>query len=337
MTEFNYLLPDADDADGNWTNELDTNLLLYQSVDELVTDDADYVKSEADPAADIVRFRLSNPTYTVAPPATMAIRFKRSGTGVIDLTVRVLEGTTPIVEYVYTDIADTFVDIEETLTSGEYASITDFNNLFVEIQADQSVSGAAYVFRGSFFDNPPATSISSSIDIGTASADRLVIVGCCDQNAHALTSVVVNGVTLNIDIDNTAGGGAAIASGLVPSGSGSQTVTVTWAGSGFEERFFTVWTATGLSSNVVKHTAAGIDPISIAVDAGDFLFSLSMAFSGAYDWDASTQAPTRTASIAGAGSGFFQYNADWLIAATNPAFSIDESAGAIQTTAASYA
>lgn len=130
-----FLRPDADDLDGGWTNELEgTN--LFPSIDEASFDDADYIKSSADPSADVARFRMSDPTTGVSEPAKIRIRYKRTGAGPIDLTVRLKQGGTEVASWVYSGIADTFVTTTETLTAPQFAAITDFSDLFIELQAN---------------------------------------------------------------------------------------------------------------------------------------------------------------------------------------------------------
>ena len=133
-----YLRPDADDLDGSWTNELDgTN--LFPSIDEaIVPDDADYIKSGNHPVADICRFGISNPTRTPAGPMRLRVRYRREGTGVVNLVVRLKQDTTEIAAWTYNDIGASFVTAEETLTGPQFAAITNFNNLFVELQADEA-------------------------------------------------------------------------------------------------------------------------------------------------------------------------------------------------------
>lgn len=130
-----FLRPDADDADGTWTNEAG-GTSLFASVDDTSANDSDYIQSSDDPSADVCRFRLSNPATVLTPPGKIRVRYKRSGTGSVDLTVRLKQGTTEIASWVLPDISSTFTTTEQTLTSGQYASITDFDNLFVELQAD---------------------------------------------------------------------------------------------------------------------------------------------------------------------------------------------------------
>jgi hypothetical protein len=131
------LRPDADDTTGTWTNELG-GLPLYPSVDEAPpANDSDYIQSATAPSADVCRLRLANPSATLLPPAKLRVRYQRSGSGsLIDLTVRLKQGTSTIATRTFPDIPTSLTTSTITLTGGEYSSITDFNDLFVELQAD---------------------------------------------------------------------------------------------------------------------------------------------------------------------------------------------------------
>jgi hypothetical protein len=191
--------------------------------------------------------------------------------------------------------------------------------------------GPPYVFRNVASTSASGAVFSTSIDIGTASADRLVVVATATQNAVAVSTVVVHGVTLTADVNSAAG--AAIFSGLVTSGSGPQTVTVTWASGTFNMRGFSLWTVTGLSSNVVKQTGSGTTSATINVTAGDLMFS-SAEFSsaGTASWSISTQVPAATHGMFVANPG--GTGADWTIASTNASFSVNPNIGNLNATVA---
>jgi hypothetical protein len=137
-----FLRPDADDTDGNWTNELGATS-LYESIDETSASDADYIRSESDPVSDLCKIRLSNPGTTVAEPAIVRIRYKKDGTGSdIDLTVRLLQGASEIAAWTYPDIDTTYVTAEETLTTPEFELISDFDDLYLEFTANIAAAGS---------------------------------------------------------------------------------------------------------------------------------------------------------------------------------------------------
>lgn len=149
--------------------------------------------------------------------------------------------------------------------------------------------GAAFAFKGAIGNISSNNIVSGSIDIGTASADRLVIVEVMCQTAGlSVTSVVVNGVTLTQDVVQNSVCTCGIFSGLVTSGNGPQTVTVTFSGGAFVTKEFYLYTATGLTSNVVKTTGSGTGDTTITTAPGDFLFAVAGGVFSTSDWHLST-------------------------------------------------
>jgi hypothetical protein len=138
-TGIGYLRPDADDVDGGWTNELDGSV-LFSSIDEAASaNDSDYIKSSEDPVNDVCQVRLSNPSSLVTTPAKVRTRYKKSAdSGALNLIVRLKQGATEIAEWQYSDISDTLTTSEESLTTPQFNSITDFNDLFLEFEATTS-------------------------------------------------------------------------------------------------------------------------------------------------------------------------------------------------------
>jgi hypothetical protein len=134
---YSYLRPDADDTTGGWRNETNATP-LFPSVDEVApANDSDFIHSSASPSADVCRFRLSNPVAFLQPNAKIRVRYRREGTGgTVSLILRLKQGTTTIATRTFSNISSSFVTTETTLTGGEYIAITDFNDLFIELQAD---------------------------------------------------------------------------------------------------------------------------------------------------------------------------------------------------------
>jgi hypothetical protein len=129
-----YLRPDADSIDGGWTNELG-GTSLFASIDETVASDTDYIQSSANPVADIAKISLSNPASAVASPVKVRYRYHRVSSPAANLTVRLLQGATQITSWSHVGISTSFVTTEQTLTAPEFASITDFNDLYIEFTA----------------------------------------------------------------------------------------------------------------------------------------------------------------------------------------------------------
>jgi hypothetical protein len=178
----------------------------------------------------------------------------------------------------------------------------------------------AYVFRGSASTGGTGLSLSGTIDLGPASPGRLVVVAIASQGGVAGASVVVNGVSLNPDINP---GSAGIFSGMVP-GSGPQNVTVTWASGTFNQRGFGVWTVTGLVSKVVKQKINFGSPTgNIVVDGGDLMFCATQyANTGPPNFGTTTQAPFGNREIFTNGSTLAGAATDWTIASSNAAFTV---------------
>ena len=192
-------------------------------------------------------------------------------------------------------------------------------------------SAKTYTFRGSGSSTAGGSVATFSIDIGTASADRVVIAKSTVDTATTITSVVVNGVTLNPDVTAVNTYRVGIHSGLVTTGDGAQNVVITWASASFQEKNAFVFTATGLSSNTVKQTANGVTSANINVTAGDFLFGVARNVAGFPDFATSTEAPDATRQV-----GADNTSADWTVDTTNAAFSVNAGASSNQMVAASY-
>ena len=98
------LVPDADQALGFWEDELGATTDVFQSIDEDTPNDSDYIISPA------------------------------LGGSSADLIVRLLEGSTEIVEWTHTNISTSLVTTTQILSPLEFAAITDFTNLFIEFE-----------------------------------------------------------------------------------------------------------------------------------------------------------------------------------------------------------
>jgi len=137
-----YLRGDADaiNAD-NWINEAGSTTGLFNSLDEVSFSDADYILSPAFSTAPVyngltsVRFRLSDPTVgkKFTDPVKVRYRVRKTGSGNKSFTVKLLQGTTQIVSWNHTSgLTTSFQTIEQTLTGGQVASISDWNDLYLQ-------------------------------------------------------------------------------------------------------------------------------------------------------------------------------------------------------------
>ena len=120
-----------------------------------------------------------------------------------------------------------------------------------------SIGGAApkvLTYKGTDRNNVSASSFSLSCDIGTASSDRYVIVGVGGTlGTRSVSSLTINGVTATQIVSLTSTCTSAIYMANVTSGSGVQTIAVTWSGA-VDVCGIGVWTLTGVSSTTPVNT-----------------------------------------------------------------------------------
>lgn len=140
MTQFGR--PSVDTLIGAFKDDGDGTIDIFQAIDEVTFNDADYVKSEKNPSASPYVTKLS----TIEDPEsssghTVRFRYRKNAAGgtQIDLTVELREG------YVNegtpgTLIADSglLANITETFTAGNFTlsgveadSITDYTDLYL--------------------------------------------------------------------------------------------------------------------------------------------------------------------------------------------------------------
>lgn len=135
-TALRSLQPDADSIDGGWTDQVG-GTSLFAAVDEMIADDADYIRSAGDPVVDVCKIALSNPSGAApAEPFIVIYRYKKAGSNPIDLGVRLLQGVTEIAAWSHSDVGTEFIIAEQTLTGPQFAAISDFNDLFIEFTGD---------------------------------------------------------------------------------------------------------------------------------------------------------------------------------------------------------
>ena len=135
------LIPDADDSVGSWTTHANATINLYQQIDESTPNDSDYVRSELAPSTSKYKARLSDPSETPDAGGNHIIRYRYRKDDIngqtINLTVRLVQGASTIIaSWSHTDIGATVVQAIKPLSSPEIASITNYNDLFLEFEAN---------------------------------------------------------------------------------------------------------------------------------------------------------------------------------------------------------
>jgi len=149
-----YGVTDADIVDGAWLDEAASNVDLFNGIIPGTPgsigagDDSIYIISEANPATSACAFGLS----TIEDPASSSghiMRWRRAkdaaGGGTIGLTVGVYMGYiseatvgTLINAFVDANLSETIATTTDTLSGGEADAITDYADLQVRFEANQT-------------------------------------------------------------------------------------------------------------------------------------------------------------------------------------------------------
>ena len=174
-----FARPSADSADGLWTDQAG-GTSLFGALDESVASDSDYIQSGDAPSADVVKIKLGSLTDPVSSTGhVVRYRIGKTGTGTVNLTARLVQGTTTIAEWAHTDIAAGPTDVSQTLTGPQADSITNYADLYVEFQADTA----------SAFD--PLTSLTWAhyhIADTIAQADASAVSSWADSSGNSKTA-----------------------------------------------------------------------------------------------------------------------------------------------------
>ncbi len=197
-------------------------------------------------------------------------------------------------------------------------------------------SGVVFTFRGADTTNVSSVVFNSTtIDIGSATADRFVIIALSDQNGDSVISITCNGVLLAQDVQNTVSRGVFIWSGLVGTagGAGPATIVATFGSlAGFTDRNMIVWTGTGMANTAGAATTANgsASTLAINVTAGDLLIT---SVASVLTYSGSTQAVTAVRTEGHPSPVYTMSSGEWnKIVSTNAAFSIATGTGAAAAT-----
>ena len=132
-----FARPASDVTAGNWVPS--TGGSLFATIDESVADDADYDRSPmSPPTASIMEVKLgslTDPNVSTGHVVRYRISKDQAGGDRIDMTVRLVQGTTVIASWTHNDIPATPQTFEQTLTTTQTDSITDYTNLRLRFEA----------------------------------------------------------------------------------------------------------------------------------------------------------------------------------------------------------
>lgn len=140
-----FARPDTDALVGNFQTQAGGTTNLYQTIDESVADDADYIKSPQSPASEVYVARLSDVTDPVSS-SNHVMRMRTStdvasGGETLDFTLQLRQGYvnegsqgTLIATMSRTGATGTtWTDTTYTLSGAEADAITDYADLFYRL------------------------------------------------------------------------------------------------------------------------------------------------------------------------------------------------------------
>jgi hypothetical protein len=129
--------PTSDVSAGEWLPSSGGD--LYAMLDEVEPDDVDYVYSGDSPSGDLFEVGVSP---LVDPQVDdlhiVRFRYRKEGTDVVNLTFSVMEGVTQRATWNRNNISESFVTGEYILSEAEAASISNYNNLRIRVEATEA-------------------------------------------------------------------------------------------------------------------------------------------------------------------------------------------------------
>jgi hypothetical protein len=113
---------------------------LYEKIDEISPSDSDYIYSSTNPSNDTCEVLLTgaiNPNVHTGHYLTYRYQKELDNSNQINLVVGLYEGTTLISQQTHNDIPYGWITTGFYLTSGEAATITNYNNIRVRLTANK--------------------------------------------------------------------------------------------------------------------------------------------------------------------------------------------------------
>jgi hypothetical protein len=119
--------PTSDISAGNWVRSSDNaGTGLYTMLDETTYDDNDYVYVNSDSTLEVKFASVSDPAVSTGHK----VRYRIKGNGAATITVSLRQGSgTEIASWAHTAASTTTTSYEQTLSSGQADSITDYADL----------------------------------------------------------------------------------------------------------------------------------------------------------------------------------------------------------------
>ena len=123
-----YIAPTSDVSAGGWTASTGTD--LFAMLNEAVPSDAEYIVSTTDTISEVKFATATNPGTTSGHVIRYRIRADGGG-----ITVRLKQGATVIHTWTHSTVPSTYIQYDQTLSTGEAGSITDYSDLRLSFEA----------------------------------------------------------------------------------------------------------------------------------------------------------------------------------------------------------
>ena len=160
-----FARPDSDVTAGNWTPQ-GGPVSLFDTMNEVVANDADFAESASNPTADLMEVGLSNlDDPALSTGHVLRYRYQKdSAAGAqIDLVVDLVQGTTVIATFTHLDIQPGFITQAQALTVPQADAITDYTDLRIRFTADNPGAGATREAHVSFAEFEIPLQLSGTI------------------------------------------------------------------------------------------------------------------------------------------------------------------------------
>lgn len=128
VTTAQFSRPSADVSTGTWTASSGSD--LYAMLDETAASDADYITTSGTSTCEVALTSLSDPASSAGHIVRYRISADSGG-----ITVRLRQGTTTIATWTHATAPTSLTTYEQTLSSGEADSITDYTALKLQFEA----------------------------------------------------------------------------------------------------------------------------------------------------------------------------------------------------------
>jgi hypothetical protein len=222
--------PSADATAGGWTPT--GAVTLSAAIGETVPNDANFIKSSSGPSFDVCRVQFASPPV-IPPPAPVQLAYRVSQdntTQTLNLTTTLKQGTNIIALWSNDINSAGFTTFTQTLTTAQYAAISDWTNLFLEFDANSpNTDSVALLLTSQLGPNADATHtvynqpwvriVSSGAWI-VGDTIQLIVNGVTNSSV-VLTSINVSVGYVDVQVSTLAAATYSVQSCIVRSGNRS--------------------------------------------------------------------------------------------------------------------